>query len=195
LKVRCYALVICAGLFLYSGCAKNEDQPETKAGDGLALPHGMALESQEGRFSVVLPDSSFPRPEKSAQKVSTEVGEITLYLYTSDKSDGSAFIVSYNDYPEHAFVKEIDMMMDDIREGALRNMGAKLESQKDFTFNGHPARSIDFSVSSEGYNGFGRLQYFIAKPRLYQMILLTSERQSLEQDAVKRSFASFKLVK
>ena len=119
-----------------------------------------------------------------------------MHLYTSSKSDGSAFIISYNDYPEHAFVKETPKMMDDIRDAVLGNMDAKLEEQKDFTFEGNPARTLNFSLQSEGHSGYGRLQYFIARPRLYQMIFLALDNQyERDQAAINRTFTSFKLLK
>jgi len=179
------AVWICLALMFFAACGNKEAE----------APSGVTLESKEGKFSIVLPDS-FPPPELSAKQVTTEVGDITMHLYTSSKSDGSAFIISYNDYPGNAFVKETSMMMDDIRDGALGNMDAKLESQKDFTFEGHPARTLNFSLTSEGRKGFGRLQYFIVQPRLYQIIFLALDNQQ-ERDAkaIDRTFSSFKLLK
>jgi hypothetical protein len=172
-------------LLFFVACDKKEAEP----------PSGLTVESKEGKFSVILPDS-FPPPQLSSKQVTTEVGDITMHLYTSSKSDGSAFIISYNDYPGNAFVKETSMMMDDIRDGALNNMDAKLESQKDFSFEGHPARTLNFSLTSEGRKGYGRLQYFIVAPRLYQIIFLALDNQS-ERDAIAtdRTFSSFKLLK
>ncbi len=179
------ALFIFLALAVYLGCEKGADGP----------PNGLIVESKEGRFSIVLPDS-FPPPEMSAKPVTTEIGDITMHLYTSSKSDGSAFIMSYNDYPDSAFAKDQSRMMDDIRDGALGNMNARLEHQKDYTFDGHPARTLDFSLSSEGRQGYGRLQYMIAKPRLYQVIFLAIDNKA-ERDAetIQQSFASFKLLK
>jgi hypothetical protein len=180
-----YPLLACLVVVLAFGCGKKEEEP----------PPGVTLESPEGKFSVVLPDS-FPSPELSTKQVATEIGDIAMHLYTSSKSDGSAFIISYNDYPDSAFVKETARMMDDIRDGALGNMDAKLESQKDFTFEGHPARTLNFSLASAGQNGYGRLQYYIVRPRLYQIIFLSLDNQ-FERDskAINRTFSSFKLLK
>ena len=170
------------------GCGKKEEEEAMP-------PPGIKVESQEGRFSLFLPDS-FPSPEFSTKQVTTEAGAIDMHLYTSSKSDGSAFILSYNDYPEFAFEKETERMMDDIRDGALGNMDAKLESQKDFTFEGNPARTINFSLTAEGQKGYGRLQYYIVKPRLYQIIFLSLDNQ-FERDAkaINQTFSSFKLLK
>lgn len=177
-------LFIFVALAVYVGCEKAADGP----------PNGLLVESKEGRFSIVLPDS-FPQPEVSAKPVTTEIGEITMHLYTSSKSDGSAFIMSYNDYPDSAFAKEPTQMMDDIRDGALGNMNARLEHQKDFTFEGHPARTLDFSLSTEGSQGFGRLQYMIVKPRLYQVIFLAlGNKAERDAETIQQSFASFKLL-
>jgi hypothetical protein len=179
------AALLCLALQFIVACGKNETAP----------PPGIAYESKEGKFAIVFPDS-FPPPELSAKQVTTEVGDITMHLFTSSKSDGSAFIISYNDYPDTAFVKETAKMMDDIRDGALGNMDAKLESQKDFAFEGHPARTLNFSLTSEGHNGYGRLQYFIVRPRLYQIIFLALDNQyERDADVINRTFSSFKLLR
>ncbi|HJW28412.1 MAG TPA: hypothetical protein VJ508_04080 [Saprospiraceae bacterium] len=181
-----YACFVYILVQVLPGCKKEELPPPP--------PSGVAVESKDGKFSVILPDS-FPQPEVSSKQVPTEVGEITMHLYSSDKPDGSTFIISYNDYPENAFVKETPKMMDDIRDGALGNLGATLEGQNDFSFEGYPARSLDFSIASEGYQGYGRLQYFIAKPRLYQVIFLASDRAVRDLEVIRKTFASFKLLK
>jgi len=177
--------LICITLLVIAGCSSKEQAP----------PSGLFVISSEGKFSVILPDS-FPAPKVSTKQVATEVGDINMYLHESSKSDGSAFIISYNDYPGDAFTKEISVIMDDISKAVLGNMDAKIEEQKDFTFEGHPARTLNFSLRAGGRDGFGRLQYFIARPRLYQMIFLAlDDKYERDKDAIDRTFASFKLLK
>lgn len=187
--------ILCLALF--SCREKKEEQPQladTTVGTVAPQTKGVTLESKEGGFRVRLPEG-FTNPDAASQEVTTDAGKIMLHLYTTSAADGSSFVISYNDYPEFAFVKSVGKMMDDIRDGALKNLNATLERQRDFRFEEYPARSLDFSLVSDGGKGFGRMQYFIVKPRLYQMVYIAFDSAHRDMAEVKGAFSSFELLK
>ncbi len=159
-------------------------------------PGGIVIDSKEGKFSITLPPG-FGNPTLKTNPIETDAGKIDMHLYSSEKSDGSAFILSFNDYPIETFdMKPMEKMMDDVRDGVIGDMKGNQEKQTDFKYEGSPARSVWFNTMlDETHKGYGRLDYIIAKPRLYQMIYIGMDASTVESNEVKNAFNSFKIVK
>ncbi len=51
--------------------------------------------SKEGRFSVLMPQA----PAHTEEKQKTDVGEVTLHIYSSDPGPSFSYVVMYNDFP------------------------------------------------------------------------------------------------
>lgn len=154
---------------------------------------GTLLESEEGRFSVRIP-VGFSSPEESTVPLETAVGKLDMKVFTAVKGAGAVIMAAYIDYPEEAFAAGTEKMLDGARDGALKNLNGKLSSQKSITLLGHPGRSITFSGTSAGTKLFGRVDYFIVKPRLYQLLYISQKKADVGTTAIKNAFSSFTLT-
>lgn len=148
----------------------------------------------DGRFSIKIPDT-FSDPELSAQSVESELGVLPMKMYTAVSQDDQVFVISYNDYPDSIFYASmIPTMMDNVRDGALSKMEATMERQMDYSLNGNPARTVNFKSIIEGTESYGRLDYIIVAPRLFQIIYITPDKKQRSSKDIKDAFASFKLI-
>jgi hypothetical protein len=152
---------------------------------------GKEVATVEGRFSITLPEG-FSNPESSRQLIQTEAGQIPLQLYTSTSKNNEVFLISYNDYPDSIFTAEnLSKMLDNVRDGALQKMKAEMERQMDFTFEGNLARTINFKLKIDDKQSFGRMDFMIVVPRLYQIIYLGTVKKDRDAKVIKDAFKSF----
>jgi len=178
--------------------ACGDKSQDTKPGDTSAAtgtgstqpPEGVDLGSSQGRFNVKFPPG-FTNPQEGTKEVETPAGKLMMTIYTSAQDTTSAYMVAYLDYPEEAFNAGIEAMLDGAREGALKNMSATLEKQESVTLSGHPGRSMTFNGTSQGRPVYGRIDYYIAKPRLYQILFLTSNKEQVSSPEITACFSSF----
>jgi hypothetical protein len=153
---------------------------------------GLTYNSPDGRFSVVLPPgfSAFTSQQKTQP---TAAGPIELYILQSENSRG-ACVLGYSDFPEGSFVgRTPKKMLEDGRDGALRNINATLEKQEDLTVQGKTGLSIYGSTSQAGKNIFVRFHFIIDKPRVYQVGYLAYNRADLDKPDVEAYFDSFRM--
>lgn len=191
------ALICVVGLLVTTGDAMAQDTKSgtsgKKKGAAKKKTTGVELNSQEGRFSVEFP-AGFTDPAENVVEVEIPGGTLPMTMYTASKGATSAYLVAFLDYPEESFEQGIESMLDGAREGALKNMNATLESQKSITLNGHPGRSITFAGFSGEQRVYGRIDYFIAKPRLYQVLYLTSSKTKVNAPEITACFESFTII-
>ncbi len=154
---------------------------------------GTLLESKEGRFSVRIPEG-FSSPEESTMPLETAVGKLDMEVFTATQGESSVFMAAYIDYPESAFEAGIPAMLDGAREGALKNLHGKVLSQKSTSLLGHPGRSMKFVGKTGGMRVYGRVDYFIARPRLYQVLFLSSAKAMVEDPTVTAAFKTFTIT-
>lgn len=154
------------------------------------------LRCEEGHFLITLPDG-FSEPEKSSNPIKLEdSSELMIHLYSSYNIKGEVFIVSYNEYPENFFDTELQKtMLDNVRDGAIGNMKGVIKKEKDFSFQGSPARSVYFTAETEGKPSFNRFQCILAKPRLYQLIYIGYSKKDRDAKKITGLFKSFKITK
>lgn len=152
------------------------------------------LATLDGRFSIYIP-STFSDPQFSSQTIQSDAGDLLLKMYTTSSKDDQVFVVSYNDYPDSVIVaSNVSKMLDAVRDGALKNMDAKMEKQMDLTVQGNPARTVQFTSTTEGVTTYGRLDCVLAAPRLYQIIYICSDKAKRSAKEIKQVFSSFKLI-
>jgi hypothetical protein len=153
---------------------------------------GTAYNSPDGRFSITLPTGFSPF---TAQKTSspTPAGPIDLNILQSENSQG-ACVVGYSDFPDASFEgRTPKKMLEDGRDGALRNINATLEKQEDITVQGKTGLDIYGSTAQAGKNIYVRFQFILDKPRAYQVGYLAYNRADLDKPEVQAYFDSFRI--
>ena len=163
-------------LVVFMSSAVNSQEPTWKE-----------FSSPEGRFSVLLPGT----PTKTTQKVNSDLGVITLYLFTFNQENIS-YNVTCSDYPESIFkIKSIDKFLDDYRDGAVAGVRGKLVSETKISLGTYPGREVIIEVND------GRIlaciRFYMVKTRLYQVSVAT-QKENPQLTNVTRFLESFKLL-
>ena len=84
-------------------------------------------------------------------------------------------------------------MLEDGRDGALRNINATLEKQNDITVQGKTGLDIYGSTNQQGKDIYVRFQFVLDKPRAYQIGYLAYKRADLDKPDVQAYFDSFRI--
>jgi hypothetical protein len=153
---------------------------------------GTAYNSPDGRFGITLPPgfSAFTS-QKNTQP--TAAGPIELTILQSENSQG-ACVLGYSDFPDASFVgRTPKKMLEDGRDGALRNINATLEKQNDITVQGRTGLDIYGSTNQGGKDIYVRFQFVLEKPRAYQIGYLAYKRADLDKPEVQAYFDSFRM--
>jgi Caspase domain len=148
--------------------------------------------SPDGRFSITLPPGygAFTSQQKTQP---TAAGPIELYILQSENTQG-ACVLGYSDFPEASFVgRTPKKMLEDGRDGALKNINATLEKQEDLTAQGKTGLDIYGSTTSSGRSVYVRFRFILDKPRAYQIGYLTYNRADLDKPEVQSYFDSFRI--
>ncbi|MBS1911721.1 MAG: hypothetical protein JST22_07030 [Bacteroidetes bacterium] len=158
------------------------------------LAGGTPFQSKDGRFSFTFPDG-FSEPSPSTMPLETAVGNLKMKVFTSTKGSGSVFLAAYIDYPKKAFTEGTEVMLDGAENGAMENLGGTVDTKHSIAIDGNPGRSLVFHGNNKGTDIFGRVDYYIVKPRLYQILYLTDSQENLTDDNITNAFSSFALTK
>jgi hypothetical protein len=159
---------------------------------GTPTASGTAYNSPDGRFGITLPAgfSAFTSQQKTQP---TAAGPIELYILQSENTRG-ACVLGYSDFPEASFVgRTPKKMLEDGRDGALRNINATLEKQEDLTMQGKTGLAIYGSTNQGGKDIFVRFHFILDKPRAYQIGYLAYNRADLDKPEVQAYFDSFRI--
>ena len=128
-------------------------------------------ESNEGLYSVVLPDS----PELETRTVNDPaVGARDVHFAGAETDDG-AFFVAYFDVPqEYVDLVASSVLLDGLRDSVLATTQSELISEEIIVLDGHPGRSIDASVEAGNLDGILRANIYLVGHRLYYVYWLGS---------------------
>lgn len=149
--------------------------------------------SRAGGFAVAFPNG-YPNPRVDSSEVSTQIGSLTMYTFLTEQAS-SACMVAYSDYPEEAFEgANMKALLDSARNGALNNVRGKLIRQKKISINGNPGLSVYFRGKSGATTIYGRFDYYIVTPRLYQIGFMALSQKEVDARNVKTYFSSFRLT-
>jgi hypothetical protein len=166
--------------------------PSASPGRTTSTAAGKTYNDPNGRFSVALP-SDYPEFKSSKQTQATLAGPVELNMLLSEKPNG-AFIVGYSDFPEAAFEgRTPKKMLEDGRDGSLKNINATLEKQQDLTVQGRTGLGVYGSANSGGRPYYVRFNFILDKPRAYQVGYLAYNRADLDKPEVQAFFDSFKM--
>ncbi len=142
----------------------------------------------EGGFTVEMPGKA----EKQTQTVPTAAGSVAINMFTVEKG-GEAFIVGYNDFPAAAAeAVNLDQMLNNARDGAIRNVNGKLTSERAVTLNGAPGKEFVGEATTPQAGTFTARIYW-AKPRLYQVLYVRPKSAAASTNGEK-FLASFQLT-
>ena len=84
---------------------------------------------------------------------------------------------------------DVEGGLDGGRDGMVNNIGGTLVSEKQIDFAGHPARAIVAKAEADGRAARIEARLFFAKPRLYQLIVVSEESASSPASKFFESFA------
>lgn len=153
---------------------------------------GATYNSDDGKFQITLPPgfSSF-KPTKQSQ--ATPAGNIELNILQTETPTG-ACLLGFSDFPPASWVgRTPQKMMEDGRDGALRNINATLEKQESLTVQGKDALNVYGSTFQGGRTIYVRFQFVLDKPRAYQIGYLAYNRADLDKPDVQAYFDSFRI--
>lgn len=166
--------------------------PSASPGRTTSTAAGKTYNDPNGRFSVALP-ADYPEFKSTKQTQATLAGPVELNMLLSEKPSG-AFIVGYSDFPEAAFEgRTPKKMLEDGRDGSLKNINATLEKQQDLTIQGRTGLGVYGSASQGGKPYYVRFNFILDKPRAYQVGYLAYNRADLDKPEVQAFFDSFKM--
>jgi hypothetical protein len=153
---------------------------------------GVAYSDPAGRFSITLPPG-FSAFKSQKQSQPTPAGPMDLNILQSENSQGAA-VLGYSDFPEASFVgRTPQKMLEDGRDGALRNINGTLEKQENVTVQGRTGLAIYGSTTQGGKSIYVRFQFVLDKPRAYQIGYLAYNRADLDKADVQAYFDSFRI--
>lgn len=143
------------------------------------------FKSDEGRFSVLMPEK--PQSEKSS--VETGQARFEQHAFIAAHSP-LVCMVAYTDIPKNFLVdKDIDGFFDEIRDQFIKEVDGKLASETPLSVDGVAGREVKVHM----YRGDLRLRMFLDGDRAYILSVLNLEKS--DEEAAKKFFASFKLIR
>ena len=150
-------------------------------------PKPINYTSSLGRFSVIVPAPL----EESSTTIDSPAGEIVMHSFMLEKK-GYGYGVMYFDVPDGIKTNSnIEEMLDNSRDGAVRNVKGTLISEEKIIFNGYPGRKI--VVGSSESDMIFRAKLIAVASRLY-IIIVASDSKKDNLSPIEEFFNSFKLI-
>lgn len=137
---------------------------------GVASAQPREYVSGEGKYSVKFPGA----PKVSAQTNKSAVGDLTVNIATYANSDGSAFLVSYTDFPEKATKPENHAtLFEGIRKGVTGKDGKLSGEETKHEIGPDKLPCREFTVEK----GKQRIRYrvILRDNRVYQIAAIGTE--------------------
>lgn len=148
--------------------------------------------SAEGRFSVLLPSV----PTERVELHDSPVGKLEVHNFTLRTF--AEYGVMYVEYPPNIEEEgNVRAFLDNIRDGGVRRVKGTVLEEKDISLGGHPGRYMLVRIG-DGYTL--RAKTFVVKNRLYQVIIITRDKDAPEgiikfhEETAAKFLDSFKLV-
>ena len=158
----------------------------------ISTASGSTYNSDDGRFQITLPPGFSPFKSQK-QNQATAAGNIELTILQTETPSG-ACLLGFSDFPAASWVgRTPQKMMEDGRDGALKNINATLEKQEKLTVQGKDALDVYGSTFQGGKSIYVRFQFILDKPRAYQIGYLAYNRADLDKPDVQAYFNSFRI--
>lgn len=145
--------------------------------------------SPEGKFTVLVPT----KPQIDVRAVDSTQGKLTLYTYSSSTKI-AFFMASYGDYVVEAKDKaQIENILDEVRNGALKGLKAELLTEKSVPLNGFSGREfVGKGNGEQNIEVIFNWKMVLVGRRLYQLGVATTQADSNSPEIMK-FFRSFEL--
>lgn len=151
--------------------------------------------SSQGRFHIVLPPG-YPR-FKYLKKIVTnkEGGKLGTHILTSTGPNGNACLVSFADLPAASFKgRTLQQLFQQYLDGGIRDQNGTVEKQRSIRVQGYPGLSSRNSILRGGTLFHARVDLVLVRPRLYQVMFVSSNKHDLEKGEIQAYFQSFRLL-
>lgn len=173
--------IFLAVLFISSGITalENSDDP-------------LRIISTEGHFSVTFP-AGFSHAAKEEESVETELGLISTVNYVSfnDTSVAMAGAGSYPDSVAASMNSEHEQLFTLAKESLMVSLSATVIKSHNLTDSEFPASETEFTTQMEDIVLVGKARFIFDGKRLYSIIFITSDPQTLTTHEIKDFFNSF----
>jgi hypothetical protein len=150
---------------------------------------GIEIQSSSGHFTVALPPD-FPSPEADTQQIATAGDSISMFTYISETKRGIC-IFGANEYSSRTFLQQSpEDMLENAQNAALKQWNARLTDRKPFSKNNGKGLSYWFSTTMDGKDFYGRFDYLLARPRMYQIGFLSFDKTEISKPDIQKYFNS-----
>ena len=147
--------------------------------------------SDSGNFSLMFPGGS--TPQEQTVPIPTDIGAIDMNMVLVD-ADDHALMAAYSDYPEELLEqKDTRALLNDSRDGAVRNVNGELRKERDYEFQGYPAKEFYVKGTQGGAGMYIRANIILANSRLYQVLFMAFDSTALDSKEAEEYISSFKI--
>lgn len=173
-------------IFLFCACSKQQTPVQKTEGNTVK---GIEIQSQSGHFTVALPPD-FPTPEADTERIAVAGDSISMYTYISETKRGICMFGS-NEYSPETFKKQSpDDMLDNALHGALKQWNGRLVDTKPLNRNSGKGVSYWFVTKMDGKDFYGRFDYLLSKPRMYQVGFMSFDKDEVNKPDIQTYFSS-----
>ncbi len=116
------------------------------------------------------------KPVEGAQLMVNALGKLTLHSFAAEDS-GAAYTIFYVDFPDAALKADPS---DLLNAAVTRVMGSNTIASQKIDRQGNPGMEVE---GEDGAKGYMRYEAVLAKTRLYELVVLTSDNGTSAQDA------------
>ncbi|HBG69359.1 MAG: hypothetical protein A2W93_16100 [Bacteroidetes bacterium GWF2_43_63] len=172
----------------FNSCSGNasDDGKNSEATTDTEAEEEEMFVSKDGQFKAFFPGE----PQKDAQMVATEAGDIEMISFVYEKSATEASMIAYSDYPSSLIDGQEPMtILGNARDGSLE--GNFVESNDEMKVNGWPA--IRTKAIDKTQNLYYVLEVILAKNRLYQLLMVRDGSYPTD-DAVEKFMDTFEIT-
>lgn len=184
---RLAAALVVSLLAASPALAKPPREKGAKESRPAKVPEGWkSVVSEKGNYSLSFPGDPAP------QDLKDDAGKYLATMYVLEMDNGNtAFMSSFSDLPLERTTSGPDKILDDARDGALKNSQGTLESEKKITIDGFPGRELQISTTN-GMTSFVRV--YLVNNRLYQAMGVMQTAKA-DKAKVRAFLESFRLTK
>ena len=159
------------------------------AGAGVAQPGGFT--SDEGGFRIKFPGA----PKVTEPTAKSAVGDLKVTVAIYATADGSAFMVSYTDFPEAATKPDqLATLLDGIRDKVKGRDGKLVGDEKTIQFGADKWPGREFTVDKDKGKQRIKFRVVIRNNRVYQVVAIGTAEFANGKDAT-AFLESFELTK
>ncbi len=173
-------------VLLFNSCDK-QNPPVQK--NETSPVKGIEIQSQSGHFTVALPPD-FPTPEADTERIAVAGDSISMFTYISETKRGICMFGS-NEYSTETFKKQSpDDMLDNALHSALKQWNGRLVDTKPLNRNTGKGVSYWFVTKMDGKDFYGRFDYVLSKPRMYQVGFMSFDKDEINKADIQTYFNS-----